>query len=187
VRSGGDERLSFGMLALLPVVCCGLPLLLATSIGLTALAWGSAVGGALAATALLTVVLVRRRTRAKHDHLPGGENEKRTDTEPVRPKVEVLYFDGCPNHVPALALIERVAAELGLEPELRLVKVADQEAAERLRFLGSRTIRVGGRDVDPSTEERTDYVLSCRIFRTEAGTAAHPDERWVRDAFAREG
>jgi hypothetical protein len=101
--------------------------------------------------------------------------------------VEVLYFDGCPNHLPALALLERVADELGIEPELRLVKVADQEAAQRLRFLGSPTIRVGGRDVDPSTEERSDYGLSCRIFRTEAGIAGQPDERWLRDAFALEG
>jgi hypothetical protein len=184
---GGDERVSFGLLALLPVACCGLPLLLASSIGLTALAWRSAMGGAIGATAPLTLVLVRRRTRAKHDHLPAVTNEKRTDTEPVGPRVEVLYFDGCPNHVRALGLIERVAAERGLEPELRLVKVADQEAAERLRFLGSPTIRVGGRDVDPSTEERTDYGLLCRVFRTEAGIAGQPDERRVRDAFARAG
>jgi hypothetical protein len=101
--------------------------------------------------------------------------------------VEVLYFDGCPNHLPARALLERLAAELGIEPELRLVKVADQEAARRLRFLGSPTIRVGGRDVDPSTEERTDYGLSCRVFRTDAGIAGQPDERWLRDALARDG
>ena len=98
-----------------------------------------------------------------------------------------LYFDGCPNHVPALALIERVAAELGLAPDLRLVKVADQEAAQRLRFLGSPTIRVGGRDVDPSTEERSDYGLSCRVFCTVAWAAGQPDERRVHAAFAREG
>ena len=101
--------------------------------------------------------------------------------------VEVLYFDGCPNYVRALALIERVAGELGLEPELRLVKVADHEAAQQMRFLGSPTIRVGGRDVDPYTKERTDYGLSCRVFRTGAGIAGQPDERWVRDALAREG
>jgi hypothetical protein len=98
----------------------------------------------------------------------------------------VLYFDGCPNHVPALALVERIAGELGIEPKLRLVNVADQEAARRLRFLGSPTIRIGGRDVDPYTEGRKDYGLSCRVFRTEAGIVGQPDERWVRDALARE-
>jgi hypothetical protein len=185
VRSGG-ERLSLGLLALVPVACCGLPILVAMSIGLIALAWGGAVAGAIAAAALSTVVLIRRRGRARHRHFSGA-NQERAGTDSSGPVVEVLYFDGCPNHVPALALIERVAGELGLEPELRLVKVADQAAAQQMRFLGSPTIRVGGRDVEPDTEERTDYGLSCRVFRTEAGMAGQPDERWVRDAFAREG
>jgi hypothetical protein len=102
------------------------------------------------------------------------------------PLVEILFFAGCPNHLGAIALVERVSSELGLEPEITLVEVADQEAARRLRFLGSPTIRVGGRDVDPDTNERDDYVLSCRVFRTEAGVAGQPDERWVREALLRE-
>jgi hypothetical protein len=187
VGSGGDERLGLGLLALLPVACCGLPLLLAAGIGLSAFALGGLLAGGLAVAALLTAVLVRRRARAKQRQLPSDKDEKRASTDASGPEVEVLYFDGCPNHLPALALIERVADELGIEPELRLVKVADQEAAQRLRFLGSPTIRVGGRDVDPSTEDRTDYGLSCRVFRTEAGIAGQPDERWARDAFARDG
>ncbi len=45
-------------------------------------------------------------TIATHDRVQSG------------PLVEVLYFDGCPNHEPALALVERVAAELDLHPEI---------------------------------------------------------------------
>ncbi|TMC47697.1 MAG: DUF2703 domain-containing protein [Chloroflexi bacterium] len=100
-----------------------------------------------------------------------------------RPLVEILYFDGCPNHKPALDLVDRVGRELGIEPQIRLVNVPDQGAAQRLRFLGSPTIRVGGRDVDPYTEERDDYALSCRVFRTVAGIVGQPDERWVRQAL----
>jgi hypothetical protein len=99
------------------------------------------------------------------------------------PLVEIFYFDGCPNHEPALELVERLSRELGIEPEVRLVNVPDQEAAQRARFLGSPTIRVGGRDVDPQTEERSDFALSCRVFHTEAGISGQPDERWVRDAL----
>jgi hypothetical protein len=101
------------------------------------------------------------------------------------PLVEILYFEGCPNHEPALALVKRLSRELGIEPELRLVNVLDQAAAERLRFLGSPTVRICGVDVDPSTEQRGDYGLSCRVFRTEAGVAGQPDERWVREALLR--
>ena len=55
-----------------------------------------------------------------------------------------------------------------------------------LPLLGSPTVRVGGIDVDPNTEERSDYALSCRVFRTEAGIAGQPDERWVRETLRRE-
>ena len=108
------------------------------------------------------------------------------DASRGRPLVEILSFAGCPNHLGAIELVERVSGEVGLDPEIRVLDVPDQDAAERLRFLGSPTIRVGGRDVDPRAEERSDYALSCRVFRTEAGIAGEPDERWVRDALLRE-
>src|SRR5919198_1336109 len=103
-----------------------------------------------------------------------------------RPLVEILHFDGCPNHEGARELVERVSRDLGVEPELRLVNVADEAAARQLRFLGSPTIRVAGEDVDPHVGERDEYVLSCRIYRTESGLAGQPDEGWVRDALERE-
>ena len=103
------------------------------------------------------------------------------------PLVEILYFDGCPNHHPAIALVERISRELGISPELRLVNVHDQQAAQQLRFLGSPTIRVSGVDVDPHKAERDEFALSCRIFRTESGVSGQPDEDWVREALLRGG
>jgi hypothetical protein len=61
--------------------------------------------------------------------------------------------------------------------------VTDEEAVQRLRFLGSPTIRVRGEDVDPNTAAGGNYVLSCRLYRTDHGLAEQPDERWVRDAL----
>ena len=115
-----------------------------------------------------------------------SRGEETTGTAGTGPLVEILYFDGCPNHHPSVALVERISDELGLEPEIRLEAVTDNEAAKQLRFLGSPTIRVGGRDVDPHTKDRDDYALSCRVFRTDAGIVGQPDEHWVRDALVRE-
>jgi hypothetical protein len=100
-----------------------------------------------------------------------------------RPRVEILYFDGCPNHEPARALVERLAAQLRIEPEIRLVEVADPEAAVALRFLGSPTVRVNGVDVEPGAAERRDFALSCRIYRSEGRVAEQPQESWVREAL----
>ena len=100
-----------------------------------------------------------------------------------RPRVEILYFDGCPNHEPARALVERLATQLRIEPEIRLVEVADADAAVELRFLGSPTVRVNGVDVEPGAEERRDFALSCRIYLSERGVAEQPEEGWVREAL----
>lgn len=101
-----------------------------------------------------------------------------------RPRVEILYFEDCPNHEPARALVERVAAELRVEPEIHNVAVPDPAAATKLRFLGSPTVRVDGRDVEPDADERRDFVFSCRVYRSEQGLSGQPQERWIREALA---
>jgi hypothetical protein len=102
-----------------------------------------------------------------------------------KPVVEVLYFEGCPNHGPAVELVERTSRQLGIETDLQLTAVPDREAAGRLRFLGSPTIRVDGIDIDPSGAGRSDYALSCRLYQTSGGLRREPDPRWLRDALRR--
>jgi hypothetical protein len=101
-----------------------------------------------------------------------------------RPRVEILYFEGCPNHELARVLVERLARKLAIDPEIELVEVADPDAAVALRFLGSPTVRVDGVDVEPGAEKRRDFALSCRIYRGERGVSEQPDERWVREALS---
>jgi hypothetical protein len=101
----------------------------------------------------------------------------------MKPVAEILYFEGCPNHQDARRLVERVATELRIDADIADVEVPDAEAATRLRFLGSPTVRVNGQDVEPGSEERTDYVFACRIYRAEDGVSGEPDERWVRQAL----
>jgi hypothetical protein len=99
------------------------------------------------------------------------------------PLVEVLTFEGCPHAAPALALVERVVAESGVAATVRRVDVPDPETAAAQRFLGSPTIRVNGRDIEPGVGERDQYVLSCRVYRTAQGLRGEPDEAWLRDAL----
>ena len=48
--------------------------------------------------------------------------------------VEVLYVENCPNFPAALALVQRVQAELGVDAEVRTTMISDQAAAERARL-----------------------------------------------------
>jgi hypothetical protein len=99
--------------------------------------------------------------------------------------VEGLGFDGCPNIEPAIALVERLLRESAVDAELRRIEVVDADAAARLRFIGSPSIRVDGRDIEPGADDRAEYVYACRVYRTAAGMSGQPDERWLRDALAR--
>ena len=100
-----------------------------------------------------------------------------------QPRVEILYFEGCPNHEPARALVERLARELRIEPEIELVEVAGPDDAVALRFLGSPTVRVNRVDVEPGAADRRDFAFSCRIYRNDAGASEQPEESWVREAL----
>jgi hypothetical protein len=100
-----------------------------------------------------------------------------------RPRIEVLYVPECPHYPGALALVERIRGELGIDTELRTSLISDQAAAERARFPGSPTIRVDGRDVEPGSPSTRLALLACRLYRHEQGLAGKPAEAWVRDAL----
>lgn len=96
--------------------------------------------------------------------------------------VELLYFDGCPSHVRLLPMVERLARQAGAQIVPR--RIDTPEAAESERFLGSPTVRVDGRDVDPTAAGRSDYGLKCRLYRSAAhGQSPLPPEEWTRTAL----
>ncbi len=78
--------------------------------------------------------------------------------------IEVLFFKGCPNHEPTLALAREVVSELGLDVEIREVEIHDEMDALRRQFLGSPSVRVDGVDIEPGAAERTEYAFGCRVY-----------------------
>jgi hypothetical protein len=94
-------------------------------------------------------------------------------------KVEVLYFDGCPNYGALLPRLRELLASAGAHPDIELVRVEDLDAAERERFLGSPTVRINGEDVEPGADERIDFGLKCRLFATPDGLRGMPADEWV--------
>jgi hypothetical protein len=83
-------------------------------------------------------------------------------------KVELLYWEQCPSHPEALELLRGALAERGVEADVELREVRTQEEAEALRFPGSPTIRIDGRDVDEAGA-RQRPALTCRIYHQPGG------------------
>jgi hypothetical protein len=94
-----------------------------------------------------------------------------------------LTVAGCPNRDAAIALVHRVCAQLGSPIEVRVVDIPDQQAAEAARFLGSPTIRVDGRDVEPGADRCVEYMCDCRLYQGEYSLRGVPEEAWVRQAL----
>lgn len=101
-------------------------------------------------------------------------------------RVQILYFEGCPTYRAAEQMVREALVEEGIEAEVGLVAVNTDEEARRLRFPGSPTIRVDGRDLFP-VPERGDWRLGCRVYATPAGLEGSPTIGVLREALRREG
>jgi hypothetical protein len=98
--------------------------------------------------------------------------------------IEVLYFHGCPGSERLLPLVRRLSAERGAWVLER--RIETPRDAEAQRFLGSPTVRVDGVDIEPGAQNRTDFGLKCRLYRTADGCCSQvPAQPWLRDAIER--
>ena len=99
-------------------------------------------------------------------------------------RVEVLYFDGCPTYLEAEKILRDVLSQE--DAEVELVAVNTDEEARKLRFPGSPTIRVDGRDLFP-VPERAEYALGCRMYATPEGLKGPPTAEMLREVLETEG
>jgi hypothetical protein len=97
-------------------------------------------------------------------------------------RVEVLYFDGCPTYLEAENALREVLSVRDMGAEVELVAVNTDEEAQRLRFPGSPTIRVDGRDLFP-VPERAEYALGCRMYATPEGLKGSPTAEMLSEAL----
>ncbi len=93
--------------------------------------------------------------------------------------VEILYFDGCPNHDELLPRLRELLVRSGVDGDVGLRRIESHEQAVREGFLGSPTVRVDGRDVDPTSSARDDFGLKCRLYETDQGLRGVPPDEWI--------
>ncbi len=94
-------------------------------------------------------------------------------------KVELLYFDGCPNWKTADERLRELATECSFQLGRRMVTTPEE--AQIAGFRGSPTILIDGKDPFVSGDE--PISLSCRVYRTPAGIAGSPSIDQLRSAL----
>jgi hypothetical protein len=88
-------------------------------------------------------------------------------------RVELFYFDGCPNWAVADERLTEALRTVGrgdVRVERRRVRTDDE--AEELGFIGSPTIRIDERD--PFAVGGEQVGLTCRVYATPDGLSGYP-------------
>lgn len=98
-------------------------------------------------------------------------------------KIELLYFDGCPNHEAFMPRLLTLLDRSGVDEEVRLVHVESEDEARAVGFLGSPSLRVNGRDVEAGAAEQSDFGLKCRLYQTLDGLSGTPPDELVLAAL----
>ncbi len=93
-------------------------------------------------------------------------------------RIEVLYFEGCPNYVPAVDRLKMVLWQEGFTTDVCEIEVRDESAAKTLKFFGSPTIRVNGLDIEADSRNVTETGLACRRY-----SGGLPSEEMIRTAL----
>jgi hypothetical protein len=102
--------------------------------------------------------------RSKHEERRRGNGSRAM-------KMEILYFEGCPNHAPALEMVRRVLDQEKIEAGVRLIEVTDEKVVETVRFLGSPSVRV---------DRYGDYLFRFAMLRLRDRSTA---EDLVQETF----
>ena len=97
-------------------------------------------------------------------------------------RVELLYFDGCPNWRQTLDDVTAVLKESQSPIEVELIKVNSQEEAERLAFFGSPTVRVDDVDIELDVPD-SGYGLEYRTYWVEERELRRPPREWIAAAI----
>ena len=114
--------------------------------------------------------------------LPGSRSDYKPGEKEESMKVEVLYFAGCPNHIPAVERVREVLAQEGTPAEMVEVEVKDAATARQVGFLGSPSVRVDGQDVESAVRGSGAFGMMCRTYNDSGRRAGVPPPEWIRAA-----
>lgn len=78
-------------------------------------------------------------------------------------KIEVQYFQGCPNSETVLEMVKKYVFESEDKIEYREILVDTDDAAKKYKFRGSPTVLINGNDIEGLKENETPS-LSCRYY-----------------------
>lgn len=97
----------------------------------------------------------------------------------MKPRIELVYFPGCPNVEAARTAIRAALAAMSLSLDWREWNRDDAATPDVLRRYGSPTVLVNGTDVAPASSDGT----CCRIYADKDRMLPAPSVESIRSAL----
>lgn len=98
-------------------------------------------------------------------------------------KIELLYFDTCPSYKIVLKSLEEIITEKKLDAGVEMIKIESDEDALKNRFLGSPSVKLNGRDIEPGTEKIKDFSMRCRLYLEDDEVNELPSKKMIQRAI----
>ncbi len=98
----------------------------------------------------------------------------------TKPRVELIYFQGCPHVDAARSAIREALSEMNMTLEWAEWDREDDSTPPALKRHGSPTVLVDGRDVEPTQNDGN----CCRIYAGGDGMQSAPSVESIRSALA---
>ena len=98
-------------------------------------------------------------------------------------RIQRLYFDGCTNVAEARQVLNAGLSVVGVKVKVEHIRVRNASDAQRLRFLGSPSIRIDDRDVEPEADARRNYGFMCRTYRYGDKMSGVPSHQHIAAAL----
>ena len=74
-------------------------------------------------------------------------------------RIEILTSPGCGARDETEAKIRALSEGLGVQADINVIEVATDEMAQELKFPGSPTVRINGRDLEPNIAAQAQFSL----------------------------
>lgn len=98
-------------------------------------------------------------------------------------QIEVLYFKGCPNHEPTIERVRQAMTAEAVDRQIEQIEVTDGAMAQKVRFLGSPSVRVNGVDVEETARDAETFGLGCRTYFEQNRRSGLPSIDSIRRAL----
>ncbi|MAU55872.1 MAG: hypothetical protein CL506_01425 [Actinobacteria bacterium] len=98
-------------------------------------------------------------------------------------KILVLYNNSCPSFEEAMVRIKEVIQENNFSTELTTKLLTSDEEAEKWKFIGSPTILINDKDIDP-VDSNVFRLDNCRVYIKEDGNISPiPSKAIIKNAL----